>query len=327
MNHVPPPPCGPYFRSLEILTSLDSGMPEFRTSSLEKSYVWQPHFGPELGVKLELVSQEALMIPEKPLALDPMDLKYLNAAYEKKVDLRGKNYDPDNKPWWLRNTTYIENNPFNVSSRARDDDLVLKGVEQKSKIIDHTKSNFSSDDIAQSFTDVQTTVDRLVAQNKQATLLWSAPFLPEVSNLSDQGRQVSGRKRSLVRFDEDPRHTTKAVRHETDDGVDRVQRFDTDHSIITNGRPCLRPDGSVNDKLVDVSLVAPETASKESLHSLVKDYRLEFQDRDGKDCFVLVVQESDGHAYFFPVQDRMDVRKLGTGGSKELAYVVQRNDA
>lgn len=321
---LPSPPCGPYFHNVDILRSLDEGLPEYRTSTLEKSFVWQPHFGPDMGIKLDLVDQESIVIPDRPAPLDPSEMKYLNGSNTDKSKGKLKSFDQESKPWWLRNTTYLENNPFN-KGKVAEDDLVQRGMAAKSRLVDQTKDLFGVDLVDDSFSKVEATVQRLIAEKKNAHLLWGAPFIPQAS----ADRAEGSRKRQLVRFDEDPKLITKAVPHGADAGVDQVKRFKVDHGLITNERAVIRHDDTVLASTVDVSLVAPDADSVNghgSRYHWVKDYRMELQDAGSTDCFLLVVNEGTGSAYFFPITSRMDMRKLGPDASKPLECVVHREE-
>lgn len=55
-NNLPNAPCGPYLKNIELLNPY-SDFSLYKTSSLEKNHIWQPHFGPDLGLRLDLVDQ------------------------------------------------------------------------------------------------------------------------------------------------------------------------------------------------------------------------------------------------------------------------------
>lgn len=76
----------------------------YHQSSLEKNYVWKPHF-PEAGVQLDPWDKESLLVPEdENLRGDARnDRKYL--AEEDGRKTTSKDIE---RPWWLRNTTYLE---------------------------------------------------------------------------------------------------------------------------------------------------------------------------------------------------------------------------
>eukprot|EP01031_Cornospumella_fuschlensis_P031035 gene31035-37510_t len=311
-NSLPPPPCGPYFMPLEILTSLNQGLPEYRTSSLEKSHVWQPHFGPDLGLKLDLPDMESVLVSEPQQQLDPEDLKYLSATQEKG---RGKlkDFDQASKPWWLRNTTYLENNPFNMG-KLKDEDLVQKNSEARKRALEAGKDSYDIEAIEESFVVVDKFVESLLEQNPGVTIEWSAPILPYCSTSGE----VSSKKRSLVRFDEDPLQVVNAH---------GVKKFRANHAIITNERPVVKDNGKVMEKHLDVTVLAPHADQEEDgEYDWVKDYRMEVKDEDAKDCFLLVHDVASGKVSFVPLVGRIDLHKLPLEKSKPLTATVKRDD-
>lgn len=61
-NTIPSAPSGPYLKNLDQQNRYQD-FAVYKTSSLEKNYIWQPHFGPDLGLRLDLVDQEAILNP------------------------------------------------------------------------------------------------------------------------------------------------------------------------------------------------------------------------------------------------------------------------
>ena len=39
---------------------------EYKISTLEKSFIWQPNFGLDMGINLDLVDQESILVQEIP---------------------------------------------------------------------------------------------------------------------------------------------------------------------------------------------------------------------------------------------------------------------
>ena len=101
-NTLPEIPSGPYLLELKPLRDFEE-YGKYSFSSLERNHIWQPHFGPTAGIKLDLQDQDSVLSLSKEEALDPSDIKYLAAANS------GKILRTTDKPWWLRNTTYSEN--------------------------------------------------------------------------------------------------------------------------------------------------------------------------------------------------------------------------
>ena len=165
-NNLPQIPCGPYFRDVNLSLSFQD-FATYKISSLERSYIWQPHLGPDVGIKLNLVDQEAILCPEdKTAVLDPSESRYLTGTGERGRVSRVK----DEKPAWLRNTTYLDNDLFGSGPR--------KGVsprQKKFEMADNIKAQIST-----SFSAVEETLAMLQKKTGRK-LLWSSSVLPDFS--------------------------------------------------------------------------------------------------------------------------------------------------
>lgn len=141
-NNLPEVPTGPYFKDAKAFRNFED-FATYNFSSLERSYVWHPHFGPEVGIKLELVDQESILHYEKPgSAIDQADLRYLTSAGV------GKSFKPEDKPFWLRNTTYLENT-INSAQQLR------KASNEAPAVKKTMRANDVAQLIEQSFVDVE----------------------------------------------------------------------------------------------------------------------------------------------------------------------------
>jgi hypothetical protein len=102
-NTLPNAPSGPFLSKFGMMQSF-SELNVYHTSSLEKSYVWQPHFGPDVGIKLDLVDQDSILSPDGNInhLLDHSDLKYLANTSERKRFMENSQ-----DLSWLRQTTYL----------------------------------------------------------------------------------------------------------------------------------------------------------------------------------------------------------------------------
>jgi len=130
-NNLPNAPSGPFLKSIPYVNNgsysslYDNKFPEYRTSTLEKGYTWQPHFGPDLGIQLDLVDQDSILETDHQ-TVDQSDLKYLTGSVDSG---RAKLAQLDqSKPLWLRNTTYMENNLF---QRGKDQSNGAKGMQAR----------------------------------------------------------------------------------------------------------------------------------------------------------------------------------------------------
>jgi len=57
----------------------------YQISSLEKSCIWQPHYGPELGLKLDLVDQESILPTDTNNAKNVIDVNEIRYLTESRV--------------------------------------------------------------------------------------------------------------------------------------------------------------------------------------------------------------------------------------------------
>lgn len=191
-NTIPSAPSGPYLKNLDQQNRYQD-FAVYKTSSLEKNYIWQPHFGPDLGLRLDLVDQEAILNPisiRNEDAIDASEMRLLKGDAPDRGRGKLRSLEGGEKPWWLRNTTYLENNLYssvvqtsnNDFKRPRVGEVFVSGIE-----------TFIS-----SFDSVEVNVKKLAreAREKLGTQIeWSIPILPseDVSNYF-----------VLARFDEDP---------------------------------------------------------------------------------------------------------------------------
>lgn len=257
-NNLPNAPSGPYLKNISSLYNnnklYDNHFPEFRTSTLEKGYIWQPHFGNDLGIKLDLADQDLILTTQdKSNSLDQSDLRYLTGTVD---NSRGKlkQIDQSSKPWWLRNTTYLENNLFNTV-RAKEKALEPNKVMiPKNNVITNKKDMFSTDFISESFSIVDDTVKNLIAKsNKNKVVISDIPLLPCQEAL-ECSKPSQIRYHSLVRFDEDP----KLQMNNTimDDGNQQNKRQKISDTLITNLRHAQNGDTTKTQSSIEVSLVS-----------------------------------------------------------------------
>lgn len=339
-NNLPSAPSGPFFKQLTTFHSFEK-FGEYSTSTLEKGYVWQPNFGPDMGLNLDLVDQDTILGQDKnfqQLPLDPSELKYLQGTVDKG---RGKlkQIDQSSKPWWLRNTTYMENNLFNsVMNKNHDTESTSKHNEAKRKQIGNKAQDpFAEDFIEDSFKLLDNTIKNLKHKTKKIGIMWEVPIVP--LELPSTMAAVADKSYSLVRFDEDPLNSI------TD--VPEQKRRRVNGSIATNFRQSKRHDDQFTKAgaAIEVSLVAPTVATLDASvdgdssgrYEWVKDYRMEVADSKTDDCFLLLVDQSalakemtaDGAvsaevARYFPIRSRVDMRKMNAEESMPHECAVFR---
>ena len=64
-NTLPNAPSGPFFKKVPLYSVMNP-LKEYKVSTLEKSFIWQPNFGLDMGVNLDLVDQESILVQEVP---------------------------------------------------------------------------------------------------------------------------------------------------------------------------------------------------------------------------------------------------------------------
>lgn len=332
-NTVPVLPCGPYFRKLEFPPQSNSStaVPEYRTSTLEKNYVWQPHLGPMVGVDLDLVDQESILQPKESQQhpLDPSEVKFLSGSFSS-IKGKGKGklkvIDQAAKPWWLRNTTYLENNVFHKPTLTNDDDVLAKSRENKGKQLDLTKDIFSAAYIEESFASVEdTTMNKLQEFNPGKKMEWCVPVLPVL--YENSGLESRKRQHSLIRFDEDPaKITALPTGHDLNNGNDehKSKYFKHLDALVMNIRPPAVADVVTRtNNCFEATLVAPMRADAAALSQpledeenegdirfeWMRDYQMELQDMNLTDSFMLVIDKKSLSARYFPISSRIDMKK------------------
>lgn len=149
-NNLPEVPSGPYFKDTKPYRKFED-FAKYNFSSLERSYVWHPHFGPEAGIKLDLWDQESILVHSTKDSLPHEDLKYLASAAAAKGF-----QSQEEKPWWLRNTTYLEN--ANLDQKFTQEVKVSKKTLGRQDILSK---------IDQSFEDVRKITEKLSANEKK----------------------------------------------------------------------------------------------------------------------------------------------------------------
>lgn len=191
-NSLPNAPSGPYLKNIE-LSHRYIEFSQYRTSSLEKNYIWQPHFGPDLGLRLDLVDQEAILNPismRNEDNIDASEMRLLKGDAPERGRGKLRSLDGGEKPWWLRNTTYLENNLYSSVVQVSNTDFKRKRV--GAAFVTGIESFVAS------FDDVELNVRRLAkeaGEKLHTDIEWSIPVLPG----SDLGDYLA-----VARFDEDP---------------------------------------------------------------------------------------------------------------------------
>lgn len=362
-NSLPSAPSGPFLKNVKITHSFDE-FPEYCTSTLEKNYIWQPHFGPDLGIKIDLVDQEAILAEDKGAFLDQSDIKYLSGNVEKGRG-KTKQIDDSNKPWWLRNTTYMENNLYNVAKVKSKAAVASETISAKRPVLDYDRDMLSTSFINESFDIVSKTVADLIAKSGTNKLVRDLSLVPMEDSAPSVGVSFADRLHSLVRFDEDPVVVIGSANSNGngEEGYSSSssmkasgpasKRRKVDTGLITNLRENVKSAELSNHHVLEVSLVSPlvttttattaatdAASSGEALYSWVKDYRMDVQPSQQQDLFLFVMQRDstlnstsngngsgevvEGSVQYFPIRARVDMHKMNPEDSRPHDCVVLR---
>ena len=340
-NSLPNAPSGPFLKNIQVKHSFEE-FPEYRTSTLEKSYIWQPHFGPDMGIELDLVDQDAILAQDKGGVLDQSDLRYLTGNANKGRG-KTKQIDQDNKPWWLRNTTYMENNLYNVTKiKAKTAEAGVSFAAQQPEL-DYNVDMLSTDFINDSFDAVSRTVNSLIAKNASKKLLRDMSLVPLVAGSAGSVPFIE-KLHSLVRFDEDPMVTANgsvksAEEEHSSASSSASKKRKVDAGLITNLRKSMK-SSELRSEVIEVSLVSPLVAhdekdeeekegdAAEEVYGWVKDYRMNVQHIQLSDSFLFVLPTTtsdnsseeatvtEQNVQYFPIRARVDMKKMNPEDSR-----------
>eukprot|EP01038_Epipyxis_sp_PR26KG_P004692 gene4692-6589_t len=360
-NTLPDAPSGPFFKEIQLFHSFQD-YSEYKVSTLEKSFVWQPHFGPDLGLNLDLVDQDAILVQEPDKSqlqyvsqptLDQSELKYLNGTMIEKS--RGgaptRKIDEKSKPWWLRNTTYLENNLYSDSKYRGGEHLYLQHEAAKKKILDDPDYDpFEIESINKSFDIVDKTVEILKNSNKKRVCEWSVPILPLANN-----GEAFHRNYQFSRFDESP-----YVVFDSEVIDDNKRKRTIDNSLITQIRHSTikATDNSdivqANDFRVSLLAQIPHDEENKTIESdddtkydWVKDYRMEVvvasntklsENQLPAEHFVFLISDerknsginnsndiSNVSVSYLPIKSTVELRRLDPENSKPIEAIVKRD--
>ena len=315
-NTLPGAPSGPFFKTVPF-DSFDK-FATYHVSSLEKSYAWQPHFI-EAGVKIDLVDQESFLIPNNVPSIEPIDMKYIQASNDssnRSKQRRAMLVKEDNeKPWWLRNTVYLENNLYNqplAKSKALETDLQISRTEDPLSVqfIDNSFEKIKKLDSIL----IKAKKDKLGKKGPDVKMEWAIPILPEPSLYENP--------LVPIRFDEDIEELVSKKNQAEDLEMDVL------YSIISNLRERMTSVENlhINDKSFNASLIAPPISTPRDVstegvpYTWVADFKMDFStlSQGGNDEFLMKMDSSfssqtsmnQKSVEYWPVKSRIDMRKL-----------------
>jgi hypothetical protein len=288
----------------------------YNFSSLEKSYIWQPHFGPDLNTRLSLVDQEAILAEpsnESRKEIKKETTEYTSGTSSSGVDLRKK--ETRQKHWWLRETVYSENNILKNRSAGNDEGAHYTSV-------DDVFDPFTVEAIEKSFEDVKTTVGSL------DQVEWSVPIKPDLLFGNNHYAYIS--------FDENPEAADGATskqnlfqnQSQSDESSSTLGKRQR-QSIVTNIRQSKSKKGSNNTYAV--SIVTPPDENVDSSDTIAyrwtKDYRMIMKNKDWLDHVILVIDPSESAKYFsIGVNMEMDKLNIDEVDPHNAAVVRKESD-
>lgn len=321
-NNLPRVPTGPFFRTVELPHSFEDYAVYTAGSSLERSYVWQPHTGQDVGLHMDFVDQDRMLNQHNKLAtINPADKAFLS---ERKNNERLN----DEKLSWLRETIYSNNDLYNNTNKFKGNEDMERGHEAltKKQIGEHTNP-FSNSFIGLSF-DAATTKTPAMLKNKKKdgkTVEWVMPLLPSSDDMW-------GQILSMVQFE------TGTLDLLEEGGVDvaskqQRKRRRVQNSIVTNIRV---PDDDSKKKgevsqSYEVSLTESSSSSASAAgtpqeYAWTRDLKMQIKNKSLTDHFILVADVEKGVCEYFPVRSKIDMQKPIKGGGAPHGVSVRRRE-
>jgi hypothetical protein len=286
-NSLPNVPSGPFFRTIELPHS-SADFAIYTVSTLEKSFIWQPH---QVGLNLELVDQESILtVSDK--SVHPSDARFL-------ADRRTNVNIPDKIPW-LKRTTYLTNDLYDNVNKFKGGEALEKGFKERKLQSTGDKINpFDPNYISRSFDFISVKTKDLVdkesgTHNRQVE--WVAPILPPQDAIWSQNL-------SLVSYLEDIYEIPlDGADQLTADAVQAKKKQRISRSIISNIR---RTEG--REEAVAASLVAPSVSPNE--FEWLKDFRMDIKASRLADHYQLVLRPN-GECVYCPLRAKIEMKKI-----------------
>jgi RNA polymerase II-associated factor 1 len=327
-NELPYPPSGPFFKTFGLSHPFED-FAKYRISTLEKNFIWQPHFGTDVGLRLDLVDQDAVLRTDAALhPLDPLELKYLTATNEKTRGKQGSNKILEtSNPWWLRNTSYLETNLFNTNAAGTGtgQSTTPGGSSKKQRPYATGNGNLALPFVAEyaedSFALTGKTCNNLATRNGKRSLEveWSLPIFPD-----ERFKDVT---LSYLRFEDRP----------LDNSNKRVRST----NIVTNIRTMAKGK-LAKTQTFGASLVAATEEDKDvndgedEKLDWVRDYVMEIQTSKANtdDSLLIFLDSTTGDATedktvrYCSIASRVAMRKIGVDEVQpHEAVVIRRSTA
>ena len=202
-NKLPTAPSGPFFQKVALPRPVKE-YATYRPSSLEKSYTWQPHVGYDIGMDLNLVDRESVLVSKEDRFAS---VSKLDKAWQSSVGTAGGR-DNEVAPTWLRTTTYTEDQIYVPKKSEGGAGLRWTGEDEVKDHDEDGETTLLKRKRAEQ--DTFEECDRTVAKLKKAAK--SPRSVESVSELLPEESQWTYMS-TLVKFFEDPYAESKLAAH------------------------------------------------------------------------------------------------------------------
>lgn len=286
-NTLPAVPSGPFFKQVD-LSRRHEDFAEYHVSSLEKGYVWQPHFDQRVNIDLDLVDHDAVLKTQTIATEHDVEKEvtmYLSGVSGDRAGRSNAKKEHQANHWWLRDTLYFDNK----LDRNRKFMPKEKNTENDEVLVDPCDEEM----IKASFADAIEGDSKL-----EANVEWSVPILPSSSVEMEK-------LYSLARFEEDPIAGKK-------------RKMDT--SVISNIRLAKKGNG----QSYAVSMLEKENEDDDSevtggFYKWVQDYRMDLK-TNVDDQYAITVDE--GSASYSMVGSQFNMGKLNVDEAMPYEAIV-----
>lgn len=321
-NKLPPVPSGPFFSDFGMVESFQL-LRNYKMSSLEKSYIWQPHTDPLVGIEIDLVDVENMFLGNQwGVNSDTKeDLRYLDVNETK--NRKDESSKTPNELSWLRSTTHMGSG-FTFQKGTIGGDL-----ESNKKIKFHCTENsdpLSVEYIEKSFSLVTETLAKEVAKQAKHrnTVVYSAPLLPYDNN--------EVRDYCHVRFDELPYYSSlhTSGNLSTDISVDTCKDI-VHKSIVSNIRRSTKNANKFtvsvlsshkNSNMMDVD--NSNSDDKSGHYDWISDFDMSI-DRE-KSSYIFVLNKAKKEASYLPYYNRIHLKKANIEDVTPCEAFVSRRE-
>jgi hypothetical protein len=342
-NSLPRVPCGPYFKTIQLTHTFDN-FASYTMSSLENSFIWQPHTKIDVGLNIDLVDQDMILASNRSSGVvDKDDVLFLNAISDRKrkVDVLNKRVP------WLKRTTYTSNdlnnniNKFTEVVQTKSQDKL-----QITSLLDKSSVELSFD------ASRKLTKSSIQTKSKRA-VDWVLPLVPDINMWTQALFQVQYTDDT---FKLGGVSTSDENNSSSNDGNAAKRHKACTSSIITMRRLEVKKDEEIKNKSSfaaslhsnlstnlnsDLSTSTDNTAAQR--YPLVRDFRVDLEGGKGDDLYALSVHipyhtshhdkgddvETNGYCSFVPLKSRIKVKShKGVGRSKKghCLTVVRREN-